>query len=178
MNDSAEHDFKAFRFRSDRDPRATDQAHRRWQARYSHPGGWATFDLSVDLAGGACTFHRVKGTDYSALLADLTRSLMGPGARLPRTSEPVERIALETTVVGLKMARGTGSVRDLGGDSAHAGPFRADPSGEWLVVRAFVPDGSESFLLAVSDRLGAAEIVVPSTEAGAAALRTLGPVFT
>lgn len=166
---------RPFRFRTDRDPRGTDQTRRRWQARYSHSGGWSLFEIAIDLEGVTCTFLRVGGADYRPLLLDLAQTLIGEAVALPELPEPAARLSLDANLVGLKMLRATASAAEAG--AAPTGPYRPDPNGDWLVVRAYVPDGTESFLLGVSDRVGTGEIVTPDTGSGEAVVRTLSRVF-
>lgn len=122
-----------------------------------------------------CTFLRVGGADYRPLLLDLARTLVGDPAALPDLPEPAARLSLDANLVGLKMLRATGSV--IGAEAAPTGPYRPDPNGDWLVVRAYVPDGRESFLLGVSDRVGTGEIMTPDPGSGEAVVRALSRVF-
>lgn len=167
---------KPFRFRTDRDPRGTDQMHRHWQARYSHRGGWCQFEVAIDLERETCSFYRVGGTNYEPLLYDLARSLLGDRVTLPDAPEPAARVTLDASLVGLRMGRATAGL-GTPADPAGVGPFRPDPNGDWLVVRAFVPRGQESFLLGVSDRVGSGEIVITQPGSGVAVLRALYPAF-
>ena len=135
---------------------------RRWQAVFSHGEGWARFHFVINLDRHTLTFHRALDVDYTALLQMLAagseQALTPPTARL-------ESLSFEAEIVGLKMSR------------VDAGAFRAGPEGDWLVVQAFLPGSSESFLVGVNDRLKAGEIVITRPAAVAPVVHALTQVF-
>ncbi|UCC74717.1 MAG: hypothetical protein JSV86_09255 [Gemmatimonadota bacterium] len=138
---------------------------RRWQAIYSYGEGWSRFQFVVNLSRNTLTFHRSLDADYTAMIRALAGRPPGSLTPLPVPTGKVESITLETEIVGLKMSR------------VDAGAFQAGPSGDWLVVQAFVPRSSESFLLGVNDRLNAGEIVIARPEAVPAVIHALSQVF-
>jgi hypothetical protein len=168
-----EAESRTFRFRTDPDPRGTDLTRRRWQARYSHDEGWAPFEISLDMDAGECTVGRVQGTDYSALRKDLARALLGVEPPTPGSVEPAPTVTLPIRLVGPKMSRSAAP----GSPSPASGPFRSQPSGDWLVVEIMSPDGEGLFFLGVNDRLGAGEIATTRPESVPAVLEALGPAF-
>jgi hypothetical protein len=138
---------------------------RRWQAIFSYGEGWARFHFVINLNRNTVTFHRSLDVDYTAMLRVLSGKSQGSLTPLPPPTSKVESLTFDTEIVGLKMSR------------VDAGAFRAGPAGDWLVVQAFVPRGSESFLLGVNDRLNAAEIVITRPEAVTPVVHALMQVF-
>jgi hypothetical protein len=150
------------RFRTESEP-GIDALNRRWQATYSHGQSWSHFSIAIDLSRHKCTLSRVPETDYSPLLKELAGKPPDSISPIPPPSRRVDSLTLDVEIIGLKMPR----VRE--GSSG--------PSGDWLVVQAYLPGSTESFLLGVSNRLGAGEIVVSRPESGPAVVDVLSQVF-
>jgi hypothetical protein len=138
---------------------------RRWQAVFSYGEGWSRFHFVVNLNRNTLTFHRSLDVDYSAMLRVLAGQPQGSLTPLPPPTTKLESFTFDTEIVGLKMSR------------VNAGAFKAGPEGDWLVLQAFVPRGSESFLVGVNDRLNAAEIVISRPEAVTTVVHALTQVF-
>jgi hypothetical protein len=155
---------RPLRFRAEAEP-GGDPMRRRWQAIFSYGEGWARFHFVINLNRNTVTFHRSLDVDYTAMLRVLSGKSQGSLTPLPPPTSKVESLTFDTEIVGLKMSR------------VDAGAFRAGPAGDWLVVQAFVPRGSESFLLGVNDRLNAAEIVITRPEAVTPVVHALTQVF-
>lgn len=155
---------RPLRFRAEAEP-GGDPMRRRWQAIFSYGEGWSRFRFVVNLNRNTLTFHRSLDVDYSAMLRMLGGKSTASLTPLPPPTAKVEALTFDTEIIGLKMSR------------VDAGAFRAGPAGDWLVVQAFVPRGSESFLLGVNDRLNAAEIVIPRAEAVTSVVHALTQVF-
>ncbi len=150
------------RFRTESEP-GISALSRRWQATYSHGQSWSHFTIAIDLSRHSCTLSRTPETDYSAMLKELAGKPPDSLTPIPPPSRRVDSLTLDVEIIGLKMPR----VR-----SGTSGP-----SGDWLVVQAYLPGSTESFLLGVSNRLGAGEMVVPRPEAGPAVVHALSQVF-
>ena len=89
---------------------------------------------------------------------DALRCVVRPG------TDRLEKLTpFDVEIIGLRMPR----VRE--GTSG--------PSGDWLVVLAYLPGSTAGFLLGVSNRLGAGEIVVSRPESGQAVVHVLSQVF-
>jgi hypothetical protein len=138
---------------------------RRWEGIYSYGEGWARFGIVVDLALNTLTLQRSPDADYGTLLSELAGKSSGrpPAAGSPESR--VNRLGLDAELVGLKLSR------------ASAGNFQAAPAGDWVVIQAFIPGGTESFLLGVNDRLASGEIYIPSAESIPAVMQALLQVF-
>ncbi len=151
------------RFRTEAEP-GGDPMRRRWQAVYSYGEGWARFHIVVNLSRGTLTLHRSLEADYMPML----RQLIGKHnsmtlLRLPK--QKVESMTFDIEILGYKMSR------------MNTGEFQSGPSGDWLVVQAFVPGSAESFLIGVNDRLNAGEIVIRREESTPVVFRVLSQVF-
>lgn len=155
---------RPLRFRTEAEP-SGDPLRRRWQAVYSYGEGWSRFHIVINLNRHVLTLHRLSDADYSAMLRALAGRPEGSLTPLPPPSTRVESLSFDIEIVGLKMTR------------RNAGAFQADPSGEWLVVQAFVPCSVESFLLGVNDRLHAGELIMAKPESAPAVVRALSQVF-
>ncbi|KPK80157.1 MAG: hypothetical protein AMS25_09920 [Gemmatimonas sp. SM23_52] len=155
---------RPLRFRTEAEP-SGDPLHRRWQAVYSYGEGWSRFHIVINLGRHVLTLQRLSDADYSAMLRALAGRPEGSLTPLPPPSIRVESLSFDLEVVGLKMAR------------QNAGAFRADPSGDWLVVQAYLPRSVESFLLGVNDRLNAGELIIAKPESTPAVVRALSQVF-
>jgi hypothetical protein len=155
---------RPLRFRTEVEP-GGDPMRRRWQAIYSYGEGWARFQIVANLSRNTLTLHRAVDADYSAMLEALAGGPQGSLTPLPPPTTKLESLTFDTEIIGLKMSR------------VDAGVFQAGPAGDWLVLQAFVPRGSESFLLGVNDRLNAAEIVIMRPEAMTAIVHALSQVF-
>jgi hypothetical protein len=153
------------RFRTESEP-GIDNLNRRWQAIYAHGQGWARFRVVIDLSRHICTFYRVPESDYSALLRELAGKSPEGMTPIPPPSKRVDSLSFDMDIVGLKMPR----VRP-------GGTTTTGPAGDWLVVQAYLPGSTQSFLFGVSNRLGAGEIVVPKAEWGPAVVHSLAQVF-
>jgi len=154
---------RSLRFRTQPEEKG-DPSRRRYQAVYSHEDGWSRFKLALDLARHSLTFFRAPNEDYGPLLLDLAGR--PPGIpRIPPPERRVDSLSFDIEVIGLKMA----SVQPRAGTGAR--------SGEWSVVQAFVPGGSDSFLLGVNDRLAAGEIVIARPQSVRAVVLALATVF-
>ena len=150
------------RFRAESEP-GIDALSRRWQATYSHGQSWSHFTIAIDLSRHSCTIGRTPETDYSALLRELAGKPPDSLTPIPPPSRRIDSLTFDVEIIGLKMPR----VRE--GTSG--------PSGDWLVVQAYLPGSTEGFLLGVSNRLGAGEIVVSRPESGQAVVHVLSQVF-
>ncbi|MGD8868560.1 MAG: hypothetical protein PVI01_13055 [Gemmatimonadales bacterium] len=139
---------------------------RRWQATHSSAKGWSCFKITIDLDRHRCTLGRVPETDYSALLRDLAGKTDESLTPLPPPPRRVESLTFDIDIIGLKMSQVTPRAAARGG-----------PAGDWLVVQAYLPGSTESFLLGVSNRFSAGEIVVPKPESGRAVIQALSQVF-
>ena len=155
---------RPLRFRTEAQP-SGDPLRRRWQAVYSYGEGWSRFYIVINLGRHVLTLQRLSDADYSAMLRALAGKPEGSLTPLPPPSTRVESLSFDIEIVGLKMTR------------QNAGAFRADASGDWLVVQAFVPRSVESFLLGVNDRLHAGELMMTKPESVPAVVRTLSQVF-
>ena len=155
---------RPLRFRAEAEP-GGDPMRRRWQAIFSYGEGWSRFHFVINLNRNTLTFHRSLDVDYTAMLRALAGKPQGSLTPLPPSTTKVESLTFDTEIVGLKMSR------------VDAGAFKAGPEGDWLVVQAFVPRGSESFLVGVNDRLNAAEIVITRPEAITSVVHALTQVF-
>ncbi len=138
---------------------------RRWQAMYSYGDGWSRFKISVDLNRGKCTLVRAPDADYSAMLRELVGKTKESLTPLPPPTRRVESLTFDVDIIGLKMSR------------VSAREVPSGPAGDWLVVQAYLPGSTESFLLGVSNRLSAGEIIVPKAESAPAVLQALSQVF-
>jgi hypothetical protein len=138
---------------------------RRWSATYSWGEGRSRFRITVDLDRSRLTLARTPEADYSALLRDLAGRTPESLTPLPPPSRRVETLTFDIDIVGLKMS-------DVNLQAAPSGP-----AGDWLVVQAYLPGSSEFFLLGISNRLAAGEIVIPRPQAGPAVLQALSQVF-
>ena len=153
----------SLRFRTEAEP-GGDPMRRRWQAVYSYGEGWARFHMVVNLTRGTLTLHRSLEANYSPML----RQLMGRAnslTPLPLPTPKIESMTFDVEILGYKMTR------------VNAGDFQLGPSGDWLVVQAFVPGSAESFLVGVNDRLNTGEIVIRKEESAPAVLHVLSQVF-
>ncbi len=155
---------RPLRFRAEAEP-GGDPMRRRWQAIFSYGEGWSRFHFVVNLNRNTLTFHRSLDVDYTAMLRVLAGKTGVSLTPLPPPTTRVESLTFDTEIVGLKMSR------------VNAGAFKAGPEGDWLVVQAFVPRGSESFLVGVNDRLNAAEIVITRPETVTSVVHALTQVF-
>lgn len=155
---------RPLRFRAQAEP-GGDPMRRRWQAIFSYGEGWSRFHFVINLNRNTLTIHRSLDVDYTAMLRALAGKPHGSLTPLPPPTTRVESLTFDTEIIGLKMSR------------VNAGAFRAGPEGDWLVVQAFVPRGSESFLLGVNDRLNAGEIVIPRPEAATSVVHAFLQVF-
>lgn len=155
---------RPLRFRAEAEP-GGDPMRRRWQAVFSYGEGWARFHFVINLNRNTVTFHRALDVDYTAMLRMLAGRSQNSLTPLPPPTAKLESLTFDTEIVGLKMSR------------VDAGAFKAGPEGDWLVVQAFVPRGSESFLVGVNDRLNAAEIVITRPEAVTTVVHALAQVF-
>jgi hypothetical protein len=155
---------RPLRFRAEAEP-GGDPMRRRWQAIFSYGEGWSRFHFVINLNRNTLTFHRSLDVDYSAMLRVLAGKPQVSLTPLPPATTKLESLTFDTEIVGLKMSR------------VNAGAFKAGPEGDWLVVQAFVPRGSESFLVGVNDRLNAAEIVITRPEAVTSVVHALTQVF-
>ena len=82
---------------------------------------------------------------------------------IPPPSRRIDSLTFDIEIIGLKMPRvGAGAV---------------GPAGDWLVVQAYLPRSTESFLLGVSNRLAAGEIIVSRPESGPTIVHVLTQVF-
>lgn len=138
---------------------------RRWQATHSSGESWSRFKIQIDLNRHRCTLARMPETDYSALLRDLAGKTEESLTPLPPPSRRVGSLTFDIDIIGLKMSQ-------VGRRAATSGP-----AGDWLVVQAYLPGSSESFLLGISNRLSAGEIVIPKPESGRAVFQALSQVF-
>jgi hypothetical protein len=130
---------------------------------YSYGEGWSRFHIVVNLARGICTLHRSLDADYSAMLAQLAGRPAGSHTPLPLAVQKVESLTFEVDILGYKMSRvGTGTFQ---------------PGGDWLVIKAFVPGSAQAFLVALSERLNAGELVIDRPESTPAVLHALTRVF-
>lgn len=138
---------------------------RRWQATHSSGDSWSKFKIQIDLNRHRCTLARMRETDYSALLRDLAGKGDESLTPLPPPPRRVESLTFDIDIIGLKMS--------------HVKPraVTSGPAGDWLVVQAYLPGSSESFLLGISNRLSAGEIVIPKPESGRAVVQALSQVF-
>lgn len=150
------------RFRAESEP-GLDSLSRRWQATYSHGQNWSRFGIAIDLSRHTCTITRTPETGYAALLRELAGKPADSLTPIPPPSRRVDSLTFDMDIIGLKMPR------------VRAGA--TGPAGDWLVVQAYLPGSTESFLLGVSSRLAAGEIVVSRPEAGPAIVHTLSQVF-
>jgi hypothetical protein len=155
---------RPLRFRAQAEP-GGDPMRRRWQAIFSYGEGWTRFQFVVNLNRSTLTFHRSLDVDYTPMLRVLAGKSGASLTPLPPPTTRVDSLTFDVEIVGLKMSR------------VDAGAFKAGPAGDWLVVQAFVPRGSESFLVGVNDRLAAAEIVITRPEAAASVVHALTQVF-
>ncbi|MGD8698829.1 MAG: hypothetical protein PVJ43_06035 [Gemmatimonadales bacterium] len=152
------------RFRTEREM-GLGALQRRWLATHSWVDGQARFKITIDLDHGRLTLARTPEADYSALLEDLAGKDHESLTPLPPPSRRVESLTFDIDIIGLKMSRV--NTRELAGG----------PAGDWLVVQAYLPGSSESFLLGVSNRLSAGEIVVPKAASGPSIIQALSEVF-
>lgn len=136
-----------------------------WEAAYSVGDVWARFRIVVDLGRNTCTLSRTPDTDYGPLLRELAGKTKQSLTPLPTPPQRVDSLTLDVQIIGLKMSQ----------VSAAAVP--AGPAGDWLVAQAFLPGSTESFLLGVSNRLSAGEIVIPKPESAPAVLHVLSQIF-
>jgi hypothetical protein len=107
----------------------------------------------------------VPETDYTALLRELAGKTDESLTPLPPPPRRVETLTFDIDIIGLKMSQ----VRPRA--------VASGPTGDWLVVQAYLPGSSKSFLLGVSNRLCAGEIVIPEPESGRAVVHALSQVF-
>lgn len=154
---------RTLRFRTQPES-GSEPTRRRYQAIYSHQDGWSRFKVAVDLARNSLTLYRSPEQDYTALLLDLAGRPPGI-SRVPPPKARVEALSLDIEVIGLKMA------------SVQPGAGAGAKGGEWAVVQAFVPGGSDSFLFGTNDRLAAGEFVIGRPQSVRAVILTLAKVF-
>ena len=142
-----------------------DSMERRWAGIYSYGEGWARFGIVVDLALNTLTLQRSPDADYGALLSELSGKSSGrsPAAQSPESR--VSKLSLDAELVGLKLSR------------ASAGTFQAAPAGDWVVIQAFIPGGTDSFLLGLNDRLASGELYIPTAKSVPAVMQALIRVF-
>ena len=150
------------RFRAESEP-GQNSLNRRWQATYSHGQDWSHFGIAIDLSRQTCTLSRTAETDYSSLLRELAGKPPESLTPIPPPSRRIDSLTFDIEIIGLKMPRvGAGAV---------------GPAGDWLVVQAYLPRSTESFLLGVSNRLEAGEIIVSRPESGPTIVHVLTQVF-
>ena len=146
-----------FRFRANPEP-GGDPARRLYRVTYSHDDGWSYFNIALDLGRNTCTLYRAGDADYTILLNHLAVTFTGEP--LPRglpTAES-ESLELDFELMGLRMTRElSAETTDPG---AFSGAFRADSAGDWLVVQVFVPGGTDTFILALNERMAGGEISI------------------
>jgi hypothetical protein len=136
---------------------------RRYQAAYSHADGSSRFRVDIDLVQNELTFQRGADDDYRAMLLDLAGHPPGL-SRIPAPRSRLDSLSLDMEVIGLKMA-------------AVQPSLPAERSGGWLVVQAFVPGGTDSFLLGTNEGQAAGEIVIARPRSTRAVVLTLAKVF-
>jgi hypothetical protein len=136
---------------------------RRYQAAYSHANGSSRFKIDVDLVHNELTFHRGSGDDYRAMLLDLAGHPPGL-SRIPSPRSRLDSLSFDIEVIGLKLP-------------AVQPALEANRAGGWLVVRAFVPSATDSFLLGTNEGQAAGEIVIARPKSTRAVVLTLAKVF-
>ena len=152
------------RFRTEREM-GLGALQRRWLATHSWAEGLSRFKITVDLDHSRLTLARVPEADYSALLRDLAGKTHESPTPLPPPLRRVESLTFDIDIIGLKMSQ------------VNTRAVASGPAGDWLVVQSYLPGSSESFLLGVSNRHSAGEIVIPKPESGPAIYQALSQVF-
>ncbi len=169
---------RSFRFRMDREPDEPGTSQARWKARYSYGSGWAPFEMAIDYDHRTCSFHRAPGIPYGGLLCDLVEKMTGvETASAPLVRQRVNAIVFSFDTIGRKMSRHADPVAQPGLGNGPAGQFRESPPGPWLVIRATVAGGGESFLLAINERQGVGEIVPGEPGDGLAIVEAFTDLF-
>lgn len=154
---------RVFRFRAQPEM-GSEPSRRCYKAAYSHGDGSSRFRIDIDLARHELTFHRGAGDDYRAMLLDLAGHPPGV-SRIPSPQSRVGSLGFDMGLIGLKMPAVQGALT------------AADRSGGWLVVQAFLPGGTDSFLLGTNEQQAAGEIVIPRPKSTRAVVLTLAKVF-
>ncbi len=152
------------RFRTE-PQRSLDTTERIWQGVYSYADGWARFGITIDATLNRLTLRRSAGSDYGVMLLELVGKTAGAALKKAVPGPSVAQLSFEIEIVGVKLTR------------VSAGVFQPGPGGDWLVVQAFVPGGSESFLLGINDHMAAGELFIPQPESSPAILKALARVF-
>ena len=154
---------RILRFRARREGQG-DSTLRRYQATYSHSDGWSRFTIELDIAQNSLTLRRYPDDDYQEMLLDLA----GRPPTIPRIPAPkntVDSLGFDMEVIGFRMATVQREVT------------REGRSGDWTVVKAYLPGGADSFLLGTNEPLAAGEILIPRPESTRTVVLTLAKVF-
>lgn len=152
------------RFRTEPQP-SLDSSERIWQGVYSYADGQARFRITIDVTLNRFTLQRSQGSDYKAMLRQLVGKAASHALQAAASGSRVEHLNFDIEIIGVKLTR------------VGAGVFEPGPGGDWFVVQAFVPGGSDSFLLGVNDHMAAGEFFVPRPESTGAVARELGKLL-
>ena len=124
-----------------------------WRMTYTKDKKTATFKITLPhMALGKGSFSRdEKKGDTTALLEDLAKILRG---KVPEKVDQVDRLPVTFYVLGDKMTR------------TKTGSFKADPAGDWLLVKIFVAKDQGEFYLNINEKTGKGEIRMKDPDQG------------
>ena len=99
-------------------------------------------------------FIAVEGSDNSLLLVDLKKAL--DAKNIPQRTSRVKEIAFDAVLLGDHQSRD------------EAGGFHDNPSGDWVLVKVFLPKGGDDgeVFLNINPVLGKAEFSIKDSDYG------------
>jgi hypothetical protein len=124
-----------------------------WRMTHTKDKKTATFKVTLPHkpSGKGAFLRDEKKTDAAVLLGDLAKALRG---KIPEKVDPVDRLPVTFYILGDKMSR------------TKTGSFKAEPAGDWLLVKIFAPKDQGEFYLNINEKDGKGEIRMKEPDKG------------